>query len=130
MVIKVLDQRDTTMRLFTVKSVCYDATVGEAHILSVDDDRIILKMSTESYDILICTLHTDCTVDMTGCKAWVNDEPHRGQEKSVTSTGGMTESGVEEYPGFDYVLWVPVLVFAAPVLTLIAISLLKLFGAR
>lgn len=130
MVIKVLDQRDSTMRLFTVKSVCYDGTVGEAHILSVDDDRVILKMSTESYDILICTLHSDCTVDVTDCKALVNDKPSVELEMSVTSTGDMTVSGEEEYPGFDYVLWVPVLVFAAPVLTLVAISLLKLFGAR
>ena len=126
MVIKVFDQVSNTLRLFTVSSTSFDTELGEACVLSDTSDKIFLRMSPESYDILLCQMYSDCKVDVTDCQAWVNVKPPRTLQASVAE--GSDVLCEDEYAGFNYVIWLPVLIFTGPLLVLGIVGLLKFLG--
>lgn len=85
MFIKVRDQADNTLSMFTVKTIYYSVTYGIARVFTEDDDEIILKLSREDYETMLYRMYNDGKVDMSERRAWVNDEPPELAEKDGKS---------------------------------------------
>lgn len=92
MVIKVRDQADNTLSMFTVKTIYYSVTHGIARVFTEDDDEIILKLSRADYETMLYNMYKDGKVDMSESIAWVNEEPPELAGKDGKS--GDSEDGV------------------------------------